>query len=310
MTRPKVSIIGSGNVGKETALWCAVKELCDIVLWNRTAETAIGNALDISEAAPICGYDVKVVGSGDIKHTKNSDIIIFTAGMPRKPGQTREDLVSVNAKIVYLLAKKLAMLSKDAVMIIITNPLDAMSYLAYKASKFKKNKIIGLSGILDSSRFSSFVANELNVSVKEIESLTLGSHGEEMVPLPRFSTVNGIPISDMLSKDKIKKIEDHTKKAGEEIVKLLGANASVSTGAAAARLVESILHDEKDILPCSVYLEGEYGINDLFIGVPIIAGADGIEKIIELRLNETENIKLKKAADSIRRITQIALKSI
>ncbi len=308
--RAKISVIGAGNVGKEVALWCALKELGDIVLWNRTAETAIGNALDIMETGPIVGFDAKVIGTGDLNETKKSDIIVLTAGMPRKPGQTREQLVEINSAIVYPLIKKLAKLSPKSIIIIITNPLDAMAYLAYKASKFSRNKIIGMAGVLDSSRFSAFVSKELKVSIKDTESLTLGSHGEEMVPLPRFSTVNSIPLSDLLKKDKIKAIVEHTKKAGEEIIRLLGTNASISTGAAASRLIETILHDEREILPCSVYLDGEYGIHDLFIGVPVILGASGVEKIVELKLNDSELKDLHRAAESIRKITAIAKKAV
>lgn len=308
--RAKISVIGAGNVGKEVALWCALKELGNIVLWNRTAETATGNALDIMETGPIMGFDAKVNGTGDLNETKKSDIIVFTAGMPRKPGQTREQLVETNSAIVYPLIKKLAKLSPKSIIIIITNPLDAMAYLAYKASKFSRNKIIGMAGVLDSSRFSAFVSKELKVSIKDTESLTLGSHGEEMVPLPRFSTVNSIPLSDLLKKYKIKAIVEHTKKAGEEIIRLLGTNASISTGAAASRLIETILHDEKEILPCSVYLDGEYGIHDLFIGVPVILGASGVEKIVELKLNDSELKDLYRSAESIRKITAIAKKAV
>ena len=308
--RAKISVIGSGNVGKEIALWCAVKELGNIVLWNRTPETAVGNALDIMETGPIMGFDANIVGTGYLKETKKSDVIVFTAGLPRKAGQTREQLVGDNVKVVYPLVRKLVRLSPKSIIIIVTNPLDAMAYIAYKASRFPSNRVVGMAGILDSSRFSAFVAKELKVSIKEIESLTLGSHGEDMVPLPRFSTINGVPVNSLLPAKKIEKIIEHTKKAGEEIVRLLGTNASISTGAVATKMVEAILHDEKELLPCSAYLNGQYGIHDLFIGVPIILGASGVEKIVELKLNNSELKALHNAAKSIKRITSVARKLI
>ncbi len=310
MGKAKISIIGAGNVGRETAVWCAVKELGDIVLWNRTAETAIGNALDIMEAAPIADFDTKIAGTGNLKQTKKSDLVILTAGVPRKAGQTREQLVEVNAKVVYSLVEKLARFSPKSVIITVTNPLDAMAYLAYKASKFPSSRVIGMAGILDSSRFSAFVAKELGISTKEIESIVMGSHGEDMVPLPRFSTVNGVPISNLLSAAKIKKIEAHTKNAGAEIVRLLGSNASISTGAAVTRMAEAILHNERALLPCSCYLNGEYGIRDLYIGVPAIIGAKGVEKIVKLALNAEERARLHKAAARIREVTEIAKNAI
>lgn len=306
MIKPKISIIGAGNVGREVAFWCCLKELGDVVLYNRTAETAIGNALDIMEAGPIAGFDTEIKGTGKLEDTRNSDVIVFTAGIARKAGQTREELVGINAKIVAENVKKLAKLSPKSIIVVVTNPLDAMTYVSLKASKFSGNRVVGMSGILDSSRFSSFVAQEYGVSRKEVESLVLGSHGEAMVPLPRFSTVNGIPVLDLLPANKIKKIEEHIKIAGEEIVRLLGTNASISTGAAVVKMVEAILHDEKALLPCSAYLKGEYGIMDLCIGAPVILGAKGIEKIVELKLNASEKARLQKATASIRKVTEIA----
>ncbi|MBI1972445.1 malate dehydrogenase [Candidatus Woesearchaeota archaeon] len=310
MARSKITIMGAGNVGREAAVWCAVKELGDIVLWNRTKATALGSAYDIMEAAPIIGFDAEVKGTNNIKDTKKSDVIVFTAGVPRKAGQTREQLVTTNAQVIYPLVKKVARLSPHAIIIMVTNPLDAMTYLAYKASNFPSSRVLGLAGVLDSSRFSSFVAKALKVSVKEVEALTLGSHGESMVPLSRFATVIGIPVSDLLSAKKLKKIEEHTKKAGEEIVRLLGTNASISTGAVAAKMVEAIIHNEKSLLPCSAYLHGQYGIHDLYLGVPIILGAQGVEQIIELKLTATEHTKFQKAAASIRQLTLLAKKAI
>ncbi len=310
MARPKITIIGAGNVGREAALWCAVKELGDLVFWNRTKATALGTAYDIMETGPIIGFDAEIKGTDSIKDTEKSDVIVFTAGIPRKAGQTREQLVTTNAQVIYPLVKKVARLSPHAIIIMVTNPLDAMTYLAYKASNFPSSRVLGLAGVLDSSRFSSFVAKALNVSVKEVGALTLGSHGEAMVPLSRFATVMGIPISDLLPTKKLKKIEEHTKKAGEEIVRLLGTNASISTGAVAAKMVETIIHDERGLLPCSAYLHGQYGIHDLYLGVPVILGAHGVERIIELKLTTAEHAKLRKAAASIQQLTVLAKKAI
>lgn len=300
--RKKISIIGIGNVGREVAAWCAIKELGDIVLWNRTKEKAIGNALDLTEAAPLIGFDVNIKGTANVNDTKDSSIIVFTAGLPRKPGMKREELVQANTKVVFPLVKKLSKLSPKAVLIMVTNPLDAMAYAAFKASKFKRERVIGMAGILDSSRLSSFIAKELNVSVRKVSALVLGSHGENMVPLPRLATVGGVKLEELMSKKKINELVKHTKEAGAEIIKLLKANASFSVGASAARLVESVIRDKKEILPCSVYLKGEYGLKDIFIGLPCIIGAEGIEKIIELKLNKQEKNQLNKAAKRIKQM--------
>lgn len=298
--RKKISIIGAGNVGREAAAWCAIKELGDIVLWNRTKEAAIGNALDLSEAAPLIGFDARIKGTGNLGDTKNSDIVVITSGLPRKPGMTREDLVKSNAGIVADLSKKVAKLSPKAVLVVLTNPLDAMSYVALKASKFPKQRVIGMAGILDGSRFKSFIAEELNVSVNDVSAVVLGSHGEDMVPLPRLSEIGGVNLYELMPKEKIEKIVERTKNAGAEIVKLLSANASFSVGAATARLVESIVKDKKEILSCSVLLNGEYGINGVYLGVPCVIGIKGVEKIIQLSLNKAEKSLLEAASKRIK----------
>ncbi len=298
--RKKISVIGAGNVGREAAAWLAMKELGDIVLWNRSADKAVGNALDLIEAGPLVGFDSRIIGTDKLEDTKKSDIIVFTSGAPRKPGMSREELVQGNAEVVFPLVKKLAKLSPKAVLIMVTNPLDVMTHVALKASKFHRRKVIGMAGILDSSRFRSFIALELGISVNEISALVLGSHGENMVPVPKFSTVGGIPLTALLTPEKIDSLVKHTKDAGAEIVKLLNSNASFSVGAAIAKLVETIVKDEKQILPCSVQLKGEYGLNDVFIGVPCIVGENGLEKIVTLPLEENEQRQLMEAAERIK----------
>jgi len=298
--KKKMTIIGAGNVGRETASWCAMKELGDIVLWNRSKERAIGNALDLMEAAPLVPFNTNIIGSEDLKDTKNSDIIIFTAGSPRKPGMKREELVKGNAEVIIPLVKKLAKLSPKAILIMVTNPLDAMAYAALKASGFPKNRVIGMAGILDSSRLESFIAKELKVDVEKVHALVLGTHGESMVPLPRFSKVGKKKLQSVLSEKKINSLVDHTKKAGAEIVGLLKANASFSVGVAVSKLVEYIVRDEKKILPCSAYLQGEYGLRNVFIGVPCVIGRKGIEKIVELKLNENEKKQLYNASEKVK----------
>jgi len=298
--KKKITIIGAGNVGRETASWCAMKELGDIVLWNRSKERAIGNALDLMEAAPLVPFNTNIIGSEDLKDTKNSDIIVFTAGSPRKPGTKREELVKENAKVIIPLVKKLAKLSPKAILIMVTNPLDVMAYAALKSSGFPKKRVIGMAGILDTSRLESFIAKELRVDVEKVHALVLGTHGELMVPLPRFSKVGNKKLESLLSEKKIKSLVDHTKKAGAEIVGLLKANASFSVGAAASKLVEYIIKDERKVLPCSAYLQGEYGLRNVFIGVPCIVGRKGIEKIIELKLNKNEKKQLHAAAERIK----------
>jgi len=300
--RKKISIIGAGNVGRETASWCAIKELGDIVIWNRTKEKAVGVALDLMEAGSVAGYDVDIVGTGNLSKTKGSDIIVFTSGFPRKPGMKREELVGKNAGIVRPLIKELAKLSPNAIILMLTNPLDVMAYVAFKASGFSRKKVIGMAGILDSSRFESFIAKDLGVSVKDVSALVLGSHGENMVPLPRLASVGGVRLSEMMSERRVRVLVEHTKKAGAEIVELLNANASFSVGAAASRLVESISKDKREVLPCSVYLSGEYGLKGLFIGVPCIIGEKGLERIVRLKLNAGEKKLLADAGKRIKKM--------
>ncbi|MBF0119876.1 MAG: malate dehydrogenase [Desulfobacterales bacterium] len=302
----KVTVIGAGNVGATAAQRLAEKELCDVVLIDIIEGVPQGKGLDLLEAAPIEKHDAKIIGTNSYDDTKDSDIIIITAGIPRKPGMSRDDLVNTNAKIVKTVTEEAAKRSKNAVIIIVSNPLDAMCHIAYEASKFPKNRVIGMAGVLDSARFRAFIAMELNVSVENINAFVLGGHGDTMVPLPRYSTVSGIPITELIPKDRLDSIVERTRNGGAEIVSLLKTgSAYYAPASAAVEMAESILKDKKKILPCAAYLEGEYGINGLFIGVPVKLGKNGIEQIIEIKLTEEENAALQKSADSVKNLVKI-----
>ena len=274
----KVTVVGAGNVGATAAQRLAEKELCDVVLIDIVEGVPQGKALDLTEAAPIEKHDAHLTGSNTYDDSKDSDIVIITAGIPRKPGMSRDDLISTNAGIMKTVTAQIAERSPDAVLIIVSNPLDAMCHVAYEASGFPKNRVIGMAGVLDSARFRAFIAMELDVSVENTHAFVLGGHGDTMVPLPRYSTVAGIPITELMPKDRIDAIVDRTANGGAEIVKLLKTgSAYYAPASAAVEMAESILKDKKKILPCAVYLEGEYGIQDLFIGVPVKLGAGGVE---------------------------------
>ncbi len=299
--RNKISIIGAGFVGATAAHWCAVKELGDVVLVDIVEGMPQGKALDLLEAGPVEGYDLKIVGSNDYEDTANSDVVVITAGLPRKPGMTREDLVGVNSKIVGEVVQNVVAHSPDAIIILVTNPLDTIVYVAKKLSGFPRERIIGQAGILDSARMRAFIAMELDVSVENTHAFVLGGHGDEMVPLPRYSTVAGIPITELLPQDRIDAIVQRTRKGGGEIVSLLKkGSAFFAPSAAVMQMVEAILKDRKQILPCSVYLEGEYGLEDICFGVPVKLGANGVEQIIEIELNEDEHAALERSANLIR----------
>lgn len=296
----KVSVIGAGNVGATVAQRLAEKELCDVVLIDIAEGVPQGKALDLSEAAPIEKHDAHLSGSNTYEASAGSDIIIITAGLPRKPGMSRDDLISTNAGIVTSVTQQAAKFSPDAILIVVSNPLDAMCHVAYSASGFPKNRVIGMAGVLDSARFRTFIAMELNVSVENTHAFVLGGHGDTMVPLPRYSTVAGIPITELLSSEKIDALIDRTRKGGAEIVGLLKTgSAYYAPASAAVEMAESILKDKKKILPCAAYLEGEYGINELFIGVPVKLGANGIEEVIQIKLTEDENAALQKSASAV-----------
>lgn len=301
--RPKITIVGAGNVGATTAHWLAERELGDIVLVDipQTEGMPKGKALDLMQAGPVVGYNTRLIGTTDYEPTANSDIVVITAGVPRKPGMSREDLVNVNANIIRDVMGKALPLSPNAIYIVVTNPLDAMTYLAYKLSGLPRERVIGQAGILDSARMRTFVAMELDVAVENVQAMVLGGHGDEMVPMVRFTTVAGIPISMLLPKEKIDAIVDRTRKGGGEIVSLLKTgSAYYAPGAAVAQMVEAILKDQKLIVPCSVYLQGEYGLHDICFGVPVKLGRKGVEQIIELPLTDEERAMLERSVQLIR----------
>lgn len=296
----KVSVIGAGNVGATAAQRLCEKELCDVVLVDIVEGVPQGKALDLVEASPIEKHDAFVTGANDYEATKGSDVVIITAGIPRKPGMSRDDLIKTNAGIIKSVTEQVVKYSPDCVIIIVSNPLDAMCHVAYEASGFPKSRVIGMAGVLDSARFRAFIAMELNVSVENTHAFVLGGHGDTMVPLPRFSTVAGIPITELLTGDRIEALCDRTANGGAEIVGLLKTgSAFYAPASAAVEMAESILKDKKKVLPCAAYLEGEYGINELFIGVPVKLGAGGIEQVIEIKLTETENEALMKSAAAV-----------
>ncbi len=304
--RKKVTVVGAGMVGGTTAHRLADKELCDVVVIDIIEGLPQGKGLDLAESAPIEGYDSRVQGTNDYKDTANSDIVIITAGLPRKPGMSRDDLLKKNYDIVKQTTEQVVKYSPNCILIVVSNPLDAMAQTAYKVSGFSKNRVIGMAGVLDSARMSTFIAMELNVSVENVTTFVLGGHGDTMVPLARYSTVAGIPLPDLLPADKIEAIVSRTRKGGAEIVNLLKTgSAFYAPSAAVVEMVEAILKDKKKILPCAAYLEGEYGVQGLFVGVPVKLGARGIEQIIEIKLTAEEQAALKKSADSVKELVGI-----
>ena len=304
--RKKVSIVGAGNVGATAAHWIAAKELADVVLIDVVEGIPQGKALDLLEAMPIEKRDVSVIGANDYIATANSDIVVITAGIPRKPGMSRDDLLHTNYKIMSDVVAKVVAQSPEAILIIVSNPLDAMAQAAFKQSGFNRERVIGMAGILDSARFRTFIADELNVSVENVTAFVLGGHGDTMVPLPRYSTVAGIPITELIAADRLAEIVQRTRDGGAEIVKhLKTGSAYYAPSAAAVEMVEAILKDKKKIVPCAVYLQGEYGIDGYFIGVPCKLGGAGLEKIIEIKLTPEEDAALKKSADAVRELCAV-----
>ena len=299
----KVTVIGAGNVGATAAQRLAEKELCDVVLVDIIEGVPQGKALDLTQAAPIEKHDAHLTGANAYDATAGSDIVIITAGIPRKPGMSRDDLLTTNAGIVKKVAQEVAGRSPRAVLIIISNPLDAMCHVAFEASKFPKQRVIGMAGVLDSARFRAFIAMELNVSVENTHAFVLGGHGDTMVPLPRYSSVAGIPITELMTKERIEALVQRTRNGGAEIVSLLKtASAFYAPASAAVEMAESILKDKKKVLPCAAYLEGEYGIRDLFIGVPVKLGAKGVEQVLEIKLTAEENAALQKSAAAVQEL--------
>ena len=302
----KVTVVGAGNVGATAAQRLAEKQLCDVVLVDIVEGVPQGKALDLNEAAPIEKHDSHLRGANSYEETAGSDIVIITAGIPRKPGMSRDDLISTNAGIVKAVTKEVATRSPEAILIIVSNPLDAMCHVAFDASGFPRERVVGMAGVLDSARFRAFISMELNVSVENTHAFVLGGHGDTMVPLPRYSTVAGIPITELLAKDRIDALVERTRNGGAEIVGLLKTgSAYYAPASAAVEMAESILKDKKKILPCAAYLQGEYGIQDLFIGVPVKLGAKGAEEIIEITLTEEEQQALQKSADSVQELKNL-----
>ncbi len=304
--RNKITVVGAGNVGATAAHWIAAKELADVVLVDIVEGTPQGKSLDLAQAAPIDGFDVDLKGANSYEDTKDSDIVIITAGLPRKPGMSRDDLLKTNADIVGKVTDEIVKYSPNAVLIIVSNPLDAMAQVAFKRSGFPKNRVLGMAGVLDSARMRCFIAEELNVSVENVTAFVLGGHGDTMVPLPRYSTVAGIPITELIEKDKLDAILKRTANGGAEIVGLLKTgSAYYAPSLGAVEMAEAILKDKKKILPCAVYLEGEYGVNNLFVGVPVKLGRNGVEQIIEISLTNEERAALQKSAGAVQELIDV-----
>ena len=302
----KVSVIGSGNVGATAARSIADKELADVVILDILEGVPQGKALDMLEACPVEGSDARVLGTNDYADTAGSDIVVVTAGLARKPGMSRDDLLQKNYAIIKSVTEQVVKYSPDCIIVPVTNPLDAMSQVVYRISGFPRERVIGMAGVLDSARMRTFIAQELNVSVENTHAFVLGGHGDTMVPLPRYSTVAGIPITELLTPETVQAIVARTAAGGAEIVKLLGdGSAYYAPGSAVVEMVEAILKDKKKILPCAAFLQGEYGISNLFVGVPVKLGAAGIEEIVEITLTKEESAALMKSADSVRELVQI-----
>jgi malate dehydrogenase len=303
--RKKVSVIGGGFTGATTAFMIAQKELADVVLVDipQMENPTKGKALDMLEAGPVQGFDANITGTSSYEDTKDSDIVVITAGIARKPGMSRDDLVQTNQKIMKSVAQEIVKHSPNAYIIVLTNPVDAMTYTIFKETGFAKNKVIGQSGVLDTARFCTFVAQELNLSVKDITGFVLGGHGDEMVPLVRYSYAGGIPLETLIPKDRLEAIVERTRKGGGEIVALLGnGSAYYAPAASLVQMCEAILKDQRRVIPSIAYLEGEYGYDGIYLGVPTILGANGIEKIIELELTEDEKKALDKSAEAVRNV--------
>ena len=304
--RKKVTVVGAGNVGANCALRIAGKELADVVLVDVIEGVPQGKGLDILQSGPVEGYDVNIVGANDYEPTANSDIVVITAGFPRKPGMSRDDLLLANYEVVKSATEQAVKHSPNSILILVTNPLDAMCWTAYQIAKFSKNRVIGMAGILDTARFRTFIAQELDVSVENVTAMVLGGHGDTMVPMARLSSVSGIPLSELMDQATIDRLVQRARDGGAEIVKYLKTgSAYYAPSAAATEMVESILKDKKKILPCAAYLEGEYGIRDLFVGVPVKLGSRGIEKIFQIKLDASEQAALQKSAGAVKELIDV-----
>jgi malate dehydrogenase len=299
--RKKVTVIGSGNVGATVAQRLVDKQMADVVLVDILEGVPQGKSLDMQEAGPIEGYDVRVAGANDYSGTSNSDVIVMTAGLARQPGMSRDDLLRKNHEVVKSAIGEAAQVSPNAIIIVVSNPLDAMAQTAFKVSGFPKQRVLGMAGVLDTARYRAFIAEALNVSVQNVHGFVLGGHGDTMVPVPRYTTVAGIPVTDLLPKDKLDAIITRTRNGGAEIVNLLKkGSAYYAPSAAVVEMIDAVFNDRKKIMPCAAYLEGEYGINGLFVGVPVKLGARGIEQIIEIKLTAEERSALQKSADAVK----------
>jgi len=303
----KVTVVGAGAVGATTAQYVAQRGYADVVLIDIVPNLPQGKALDLMQAAPVIGYDAQLTGANDYDASAGSDVVVITSGSPRKPGMSRDDLLKINMNIVGSVTQELVSRSPNCVVVVVTNPLDAMCHVALKRSGFPTERVIGQAGVLDSARFRTFIAMELGVSIEDVSAFVLGGHGDTMVPLPRYSTIAGIPLPDYpgLTKERIDAIGKRTAEGGAEITKLVGTSAWYAPGSAAAEMVEIILKDKKKIVPCSVFLQGEYGIRDLFVGVPVKLGARGVEQIIQIKLTADEDAALKKSAASVKELTDV-----
>jgi malate dehydrogenase len=307
MARKKISVIGAGYVGSTAAHWIASMELGDVVLLDILEGIPQGKALDLYQSGPVDGFDSRVVGTNDYKDTKGSDIVAITSGVPRKPGMSRDDLLETNAKIIKEVTSKVVENSPDCIIVMVANPLDVMTYVAKEISGFPRERVFGMAGILDTARCRAFLSMELNVSVEDIQVMLMGGHGDTMVPLPRYCTVSGIPLTEMLPKDRIEAIVERTKKGGGEIVKYLKTgSAYYAPSRATAQIIESIIFDKKRILPCSAYLDGEYGVKGICVGVPVKVGEKGMEKVIELKLDSSEKELFEKSVSAVKEVTDIA----
>ena len=304
--RKKVTVVGSGNVGATVAQRLVDKQLADVVMIDILEGVPQGKGLDMLEAGPIEGYDCKVRGTNDYADTRNSDLVVMTAGFPRKPGMSRDDLLKANYEVVKAAIEQAAKYSPDSILIVVTNPLDAMAQTAFKVSGFSKNRVIGMAGVLDTSRYRTFIAEALNVSVQNVQGFVLGGHGDTMVPIPRYTTVAGIPVGELMPKDQLDAIIKRTANGGAEIVGLLKTgSAFYAPSAAVVEMIDAIFNDRKKILPCAAYLEGEYGIHGLYVGVPVKLGARGIEQIVEIKLTPEEQKGLEKSAAAVKELVEI-----
>jgi malate dehydrogenase len=302
MARPKVTIVGAGNVGATAAHWLATREVCDLHLIDIVEGVPQGKALDMQEAAPVAGLDITCSGANDYDAVAGSDVVVIPAGFPRKPGMSRTDLLTKNAEIVGSVVSQVKVAAPDAILVLVTNPLDIMTHCAWRVSGFPRERVIGMAGVLDAARFQAFIAMELGLSQKDVRAMVLGGHGDSMVPLPRYSTVYGVPITELMAADRIDALVERTRKGGGEIVALLKqGSAYYAPGVAVAAMVESILRDQKRLLPCCVRCEGEYGLDGVFAGVPVVLGRHGVERVVQLQLTDAEHAALQTSAADVKR---------